>query len=141
LWIARSLGNRHSVSRGPEGTTATVGFALPRSRRPSFQLTRHDQGGRTTLRLAGNLDQRTAHGLVNAVRALISGAPPRRLVLDLSGMTFWDSGGIAALLTAQEHVNATPGVSMTLAGLTRDFRRRLDSLTVVPLSYENPADQ
>ncbi|TMR20950.1 STAS domain-containing protein [Nonomuraea turkmeniaca] len=140
LWIARSLGDRHSVTRGPDGTAATVGFVLPHPRFPSFQLTRHDQDGRTTLRLIGSLDQGTAPDLTAAVESLIAAGRPRRLVLDLSGMTLWDSIGIATLLAVQEQVNAAPGVSMTLTGVSADFRRRLDSLTFMPLDYENPRD-
>jgi anti-anti-sigma factor len=140
LWIARSLGDSHSVTRGPDGTAATVGFALPYPRCPFFRLIQHDQDGHTTLRLIGYLDQGTAPDLAAAVESLIEAARPRRLVLDLSGMTFWDSIGIAALLTAHEQVSAAPGVSMTLKGISADFRHRLDSLTFVPLDYESPGD-
>jgi anti-anti-sigma factor len=141
LWIVRALGDRHTVTRGPGGTIATVGFALPRPDRPSFRMDRHDQDGHTTLRLAGDLDERTGPDLTAAVESLISDTPPRRLVLDLSGMTYWDSIGIAALLAAQEHVHATPGASMTLTGLSDNLRRRLDSVSRVPLTYDEHLDQ
>ncbi|MDP4509700.1 STAS domain-containing protein [Nonomuraea turcica] len=140
LWIVRSLGDRHFVIRGPDGTVAGVGFALPHPRRPSFRLTRHDDDGHTTLRLIGDLDQGTAPDLTAAVESLIEAARPRRLVLDLSSMSFWDSIGISALLTAHEQVKAAPGVSMTVKGISDDFRHRLDSLTFVPLEYESPGD-
>ncbi|MDF5752845.1 ATP-binding protein [Spongiactinospora sp. TRM90649] len=134
LWIARSLADRHTLTQGPDGTTATVGFALPRPGSP-FRLTRHDLEGRFTLRLVGSLDRHAAPEIAVAVRAML--APPRRFVLDLSGMTFWDSDGIAALFTAQGHVNAVPDASMALAGLSGDFRSRLDALAFAPLTYDD----
>lgn len=151
LWVVRALGDAHTVSSGPEGTVATVAFALPRPHRPPFRMARDDGAGRTTLRLYGSLDRRAALDLVNAVHAELAGhaatghaefggGPPRRLVLDLTGMTSWDSDGIAALLTAQEHVNAAPGTVLILSGASGEFRRRLDSLSLTSLTYEDPAD-
>ncbi|MEV0383161.1 ATP-binding protein [Nonomuraea sp. NPDC050643] len=139
LWIARSLSDRYAATQGPGGTTVSVGFTLPPPGRPPFELTRHDQNGRTTLRLVGDLDQRTALDVTDAVRATFADGPGRRLVLDLTGMTFWDSSGIAAIVMAQQHVNATPGAFMTLAGLSGDFVSRLESLSVVPLTYDDPS--
>jgi anti-anti-sigma factor len=140
LWMARCLSDLHAVGRGPAGTVVTVGFTLPRSVPTAFQLTRHDHDDRTTLTLAGNLDQRTASDVIAAVQALISTTTSLRLVLDLSGMTFWDSTGITALVTSQANVAATPGATMILAGLSTEYKGRLDSLSFIPFTYESTGD-
>ncbi|MFG1689126.1 STAS domain-containing protein [Nonomuraea sp. NPDC049269] len=140
LWMARCLSDLHAVTRGPDGTVVTAGFTLPHPVHTDFQLTRHDHDGRTTLSLAGNLDQRTASDVIAAVQTLISTTTSLRLVLDLSGMTFWDSTGITALVTSQANVAATPGATMILAGLSTEYKGRLDSLSFVPFTYENPGD-
>ncbi|MEV0344940.1 STAS domain-containing protein [Nonomuraea sp. NPDC050680] len=137
LWIARFLSDFHTVSHGPGGTVVTVDFALPSPLRPAFELTRHSQNGRTTLSLVGDLDQRTAPDVIATVESLISTTKPLRLVLDLSGMTFWDSTGITALVTSQEHVAAAPGATMALAGLSAEHQGRLDSLGFVSFTYDN----
>ncbi|MEV6150132.1 ATP-binding protein [Nonomuraea sp. NPDC052129] len=137
LWMARFLSDFHTVSHGPGGTVVTVGFALPSPLRPAFKLTRHAQNGRTTLSLVGDLDQRTAPDVIATVEDLISTTKPLRLVLDLSGMTFWDSTGITALVTSQEHVAAAPGATMALAGLSTEHQGRLDSLGFVSFTYDN----
>ncbi|MCK2213772.1 STAS domain-containing protein [Actinomadura sp. ATCC 31491] len=139
LWIVRSLGDLHSVTRGPGGTVATIGFAVPEAGRPSFRLLQHERDGTVTLRLIGDLDQTTSGDLVAAVQALLKVRAAGRLVLDLGGMTYWDSTGIAALLSVQERVSAVPGAALTLSGLSGDFRRRLDALSFQPLSYDEPA--
>ncbi|MFD1541316.1 STAS domain-containing protein [Nonomuraea guangzhouensis] len=140
LWMARCLSDRHAVSRGPDGTVVTAGFALPHPVPTTFELTRDDHDGRTTLTLAGNLDQRTASDVIAAVQALISTTASLRLVLDLSGMTFWDSTGITALVTSQANVAATPGATMVLAGLSTEYKGRLDCLSFVPFTYETAGD-
>ncbi|HEX4817411.1 MAG TPA: ATP-binding protein [Nonomuraea sp.] len=138
LWIVRALGDRHAVTRGPDGTVASVAFALPRPHRTDFRLTRIDRDGTTTLRLAGELDEHAAPEVAAAVHDLLEAVPPRRLVLDLAGMTLCDPVGIAAILRARQHVDATPGASLTLTGLSGDLRARLDTLSSLPLTYDAP---
>ena len=48
-----------------------------------------------------------------------------RLVLDLSGLSGWDSVGLAGLITAQERIDAHPGARMVVASLPGHLRRRL----------------
>ncbi|MGW0806241.1 ATP-binding protein [Nonomuraea sp. NPDC002799] len=136
LWIARYLSDEHSVRHGPDGAIATVVFVLPQPGTPVFQLARHPQAnGHVRLELIGSLDHRTADGLTGAIAALVADDVVLRLVLDLGGMTFWDSNGIAALIMAQQHVNGSPATSMVLTGLSDDFKERLEALSVVPFDY------
>jgi anti-anti-sigma factor len=55
--------------------------------------------------LTGQLDLRSAGQLTGAVADVIATTAAPWLVLDLAGLTSWDSFGLAALLTAQQRVN------------------------------------
>lgn len=136
LWIARSLSDRYSAVHGPDGTTVTVGFALPLPGSPSYRLTRDDSDGSTTLSLTGALDLAAATDIAAAVRAAL--AQGHGIVLDLSGVTGWDSNGITAVVTARLQVGRIPGATMALTGISEDFRRRLDSLTSAVLHDDDP---
>ena len=52
------------------------------------------------LALAGEVDHHRARGLMEWVDREVGTRLPRRLVLDLGGVTFMDSSGIAVLLRA-----------------------------------------
>lgn len=61
------------------------------------------------LEMKGELDH---HGARNALRELelsIDAALPKKLVLDLAGVTFMDSSGIALILRASSGCSAGPG--------------------------------
>ena len=86
------------------------------------------------LELSGELDH---HGARNALRELemaVDAALPKKLVLDMSGVTFMDSSGIAVLLRAYRqagelgavlrvvHVPPQAGKVLRAAGLERLMR-------------------
>jgi anti-anti-sigma factor len=126
LWMVGQVADQFSLRSGRDGTIGTVVFALPTSGpRPAFRLTKHTRDGCTVLELAGDLDQRSAPELTAAVHALLTTSPVLRLVLDLAALTLWDSAGIAALITAQQHINDNPPATMILAGTPGQFRQRL----------------
>lgn len=137
LWIARHVADRHSVRFGPGGAVAAVAFALPPPGRPAFHLHKHSGTAYTRLELIGDFDQRTAPEVSATIGALISGVPVLRLVVDLTGMAFWDSNGIGALLSAQQQINDAPAATMVLTGLSDDFRRRLDGLGFIAFAYSD----
>ena len=126
LWMVRQLADQTSLHSGAHGTTATVTFALePPAAPPPFRLTQRTQRGCTIMAIAGQLDLSSAGQLTDAVDDLIATIPAPRLVLDLAGLTFWDSSGLAALLTAQQRINARPPAQMILAGLAGQLLQRL----------------
>jgi anti-anti-sigma regulatory factor len=45
--------------------------------------------------------------------------------VDLSGLTWWDSVGLAALIAAHEQIKAHPGARMVLAGPPGPLLQRL----------------
>ena len=57
--------------------------------------------GRLTIRFCGELDHAAASSAMRAVTEAAGEYLPRTCVLDLSGLTFMDSSGIAVILRAQ----------------------------------------
>ncbi len=62
--------------------------------------------GCLTVRFAGELDHAAAAGAMRAVAAAAEEFLPRRCVLDLSGLTFMDSSGVAVILRAERLLSA-----------------------------------
>ena len=78
------------------------------------------------LEMKGELDH---HGARNALRELelsIDAALPKKLVLDLAGVTFMDSSGIALLLRAQQRMQLLDG-SLLVRNVPQQARRVLDA--------------
>ena len=78
------------------------------------------------LELSGELDH---HGAKNALRELelaVDAALPRLLVLDLTGVTFMDSSGIALILRAQQRMQLLDG-SVLVRDVPSQARRVLDA--------------
>ncbi|HEY2269237.1 MAG TPA: ATP-binding protein [Streptosporangiaceae bacterium] len=126
LWLIRQVADQASVQAGPAGTVATVSFALgpPGGLRP-FHLAERARDGYTVVSVSGELDLGTAGQFIRAVSGLAGSAPGLCLVLDLSGLTWWDSSGLAALIIAQQQVSACPGGQMVVAGLSGLLVQRL----------------
>ena len=53
------------------------------------------------LELSGELDHHAARSAIRELELAVDAALPRRLVLDLGGVTFMDSSGIALLMRAK----------------------------------------
>lgn len=78
------------------------------------------------LELRGEIDH---HGAKDAMRELelaVDAALPKKLVLDLSGVTFMDSSGIALILRAQQRMKLLDG-SLLVCGVPQQARRVLDA--------------
>jgi anti-anti-sigma factor len=126
LWLIRRVADQASVQTGPAGTVATLSFALrPRGERRSFHLAERAWDGYTVMSVSGELDLSSAGQFIRAVRELAGSAPGLCLVLDLSGLTRWDSSGLAALIVAQQQVSARPSGKMVVAGLPGHLVQRL----------------
>ena len=81
------------------------------------------------LELNGELDH---HGARNALRELemaLDAALPRKLVLDLEGVTFMDSSGIALILRAQQRMQLLDG-SLLVRNIPPQAKRVLDAAGV-----------
>jgi anti-anti-sigma factor len=123
LSLVRQVADRASVTSGPDGTLATISFALG-APGPPFRLDQRHRNGFTILAVTGPLDQASAGLLTDAIASLLD-QTGLRLILDLSGLTGWDSAGLAALITAQQRIGARPPARMVLAGLPGHLAQHL----------------
>ncbi len=82
-----------------------------------------------TARLTGEIDHHGAREIMRALEQEINAQLPRRLALDLSGVTFMDSSGIAVLLRAWRQMNALEG-ELTVSHIPAQPRRVLDAAGV-----------
>ena len=70
------------------------------------------------IRLSGELDHHSAKGLLRRLDQEIEKALPTQLTLDLSGVTFMDSSGIALLIRARQPLFTTGGEERSGMGFT-----------------------
>jgi anti-sigma regulatory factor (Ser/Thr protein kinase)/anti-anti-sigma regulatory factor len=131
LSLVRQVADQASLHSGPSGTLATISFALD-APGPPFRLDQRHLDGCTVLAVTGPLEANSAAQLTAAIGALLAQAPADppvsglRLVLDLSGLSGWDSAGLAALIIAQQQmINAAPPARMILAGLPDHLAKHL----------------
>lgn len=122
LSLVRQVADHTSLRSGRDGTSATISFALA-APGPPFRLDRHDRDGCTVLTVTGPLDLASAAQLSRTIDEAINDND--KLILDLQNLTGWDSAGLAALITAQQHVSATPNARMILAGLPAHLEQHL----------------
>ena len=66
------------------------------------------------LELKGELDHHGARDAMREMELAIDAALPRRLVLDLAGVTFMDSSGIALILRTERRMRALGGRAAVL---------------------------
>jgi anti-anti-sigma factor len=136
LSLVRQVSDQASLYSGPSGTLATISFALDVPG-PPFRLDRRHLDSCTVLAVTGSLDLGSAAQLTAAIASLLTPAPPDppapldpqrsglRLVLDLSGLSGWDSAGLAALITARQRISAAPPARMILASLPDHLAKHL----------------
>lgn len=132
LWLVRRLADQMHLQTGPYGTIVTISLTLgPPDRLAEFRVDHHASGSYSVLTVSGELDLRSVAELNAAIgTALDAAAKPPRLILDLSRVTFWDSSGIAALITAQQSVDSLGDGRLVLAGLSEPLRLRLRTMGV-----------
>jgi anti-sigma B factor antagonist len=65
---------------------------------PSLTVTVERQALWTVMRLLGELDQRSHGGLVDCVRSIFDEVDPPLICVDLNGLQFCDSSGVACLV-------------------------------------------
>ena len=79
-----------------------------------------------TIALSGEIDHHAARELMAQLDQAIAERLPAHLVLDLSGVTFMDSSGIAVLLRARRQLGHTGG-ALRVANIPAQARRGLDA--------------
>ena len=91
-----------------------------------------DSSGCLTVRFVGELDHAAAAGAMRAVTAAAEEFMPRRCVLDLSGLSFMDSSGVAVILRAKRMLSAT-GAELVVSSPPEQARRVLLLAGLSPL--------
>lgn len=81
------------------------------------------------LELKGELDHHGARGALKEVEFAIDAALPRMLVLDLSGITFMDSSGIALILRTQQRMQLLDG-SLQVRNVPHQARKVLEAASI-----------
>ena len=126
LWLIQQVADQASLHCGPSGTVAAVSFRLgPPGQLSPFRLAQRLENGCAIVAVTGQLDLGSAGQLAVVIEDLVTATPGLRLVLDLAGLTLWDSSGLGALITGQRRVNADPDAGMVLAGLSGHLVQRL----------------
>lgn len=65
--------------------------------------------GRLTIYLAGELDHHEARGAIRSIEELLDEYLPRDCVLDMSGLSFMDSSGIALIIRMSRRMKTLGG--------------------------------
>ena len=82
-----------------------------------------------TIALSGEIDHHAARELMAQLDQTVAERLPAHLVLDLSGVTFMDSSGIAVLLRALRQMKQVGG-SLRVSNIPAQARRVLDAAGV-----------
>lgn len=78
------------------------------------------------LELSGEVDHHGARDAIRQLELAVDAALPRQLVLDMDGVTFMDSSGIALILRAQQRMQLLDG-SLLVCNVPSQARRVLDA--------------
>lgn len=65
--------------------------------------------GRLTIYLAGELDHHEARSTIRAIEELLDEYMPRECVLDMAGLSFMDSSGIAVIIRVSRRMKTLGG--------------------------------
>jgi anti-anti-sigma factor len=87
---------------------------------PALEIVTATSGGRQTIRAAGEIDNTTAAGLLDAF-AELSGAPGSELALDLAAVTFVDSVGLRTIVELEQRARDR-GMSMQVVSAPQHVR-------------------
>ena len=78
------------------------------------------------LEFYGEMDHHGARNALKEVEMTIDAALPKTLVLDMNGVTFMDSSGIALILRAQQRMQLLDG-SVLVCNIPSQAKRVLDA--------------
>ena len=78
------------------------------------------------LEFSGELDHHGARNALHEVELAVDAALPKKLVLDMSGVTFMDSSGIALIRRAQQRMQLLDG-RLLVCNVPAQAKRVLDA--------------
>ena len=79
-----------------------------------------------TVTLRGDLDHHASRGLMEQMDRLMEQNLPSKTILDLGGLTFMDSSGIAVILRAKRRMEALGG-NLVVINIPKQAARVLDT--------------
>ena len=103
--------------------------ARPAKEERQMPVTVTGSGRELTARISGEVDHHGAREIMEELDREIDAALPGRLALDLSGVTFMDSSGIAVLLRALRQMQQIGG-TLRVTDIPAQPRRVLDAAGV-----------
>ncbi len=83
-----------------------------------------------TITLTGELDHHAAKGLMDSIDRCMEQNLPTKTLLDLGGLTFMDSSGIAVVLRAKRRMEALSG-TLVVVNIPRQASRVLETAGLV----------
>jgi len=84
------------------------------------------EGRQLTILLSGELDHHGARGLMDRMDRCMEQHLPARTILDLGGLSFMDSSGIAVVLRAKRRMEALQG-NLVVVNIPRQAARVLET--------------
>ena len=78
------------------------------------------------LELSGEIDHHGARDAMRELELAVDAALPKKLVLDMTGVTFMDSSGLALILRAQQRMRLLDG-SILVCHVPEQAKRVLDA--------------
>jgi len=91
-----------------------------------MEMKHRAEGRQLTITITGELDHHAARGLMEAIDRCMEQNLPRKTVLDLGGLTFMDSSGIAVVLRAKRRMEALQG-NLVVVNIPRQAARVLET--------------
>ena len=92
-------------------------------------ITVNSQSGGAVITLSGEIDHHGARAMMAELDQIIAQRLPRRLTLDLSGVNFMDSSGIAVIIRCKRRMDELGG-SLRAVSIPTQPRRVLDAAGV-----------
>ena len=79
-----------------------------------------------TITLSGELDHHAARGLMESIDQCMEQSLPSKTILDLGGLTFMDSSGIAVVLRCKRRMEALQG-NLAVVNIPRQAAKVLET--------------
>ena len=90
-----------------------------------MEMTYRAENRQLTISLKGELDHHAARGVMDSIDRCMEQNLPVKTVLDLGGLTFMDSSGIAVVMRAKRRMEALQG-SLVVVNIPRQAARVLE---------------
>ena len=94
-----------------------------------MEMTYATENRQLTIRLSGELDHHAARELMDSIDRCMAQNLPTKTFLDLGGLTFMDSSGIAVVLRAKRRMEALSG-ALVVVNIPRQAARVLEAASL-----------